>query len=608
MCETLSNISGDIKSIKKTILNRLENLYNFSVPRTKIINEELALELIDLTYDLNREIAIYLNRRGEVTNVSIGDHRTAELTETKGRKSTNRLSGIRCIHTHPNASSNLSNADLSSLKEMRFDLIMAIGVQENTQDENSSQLITDASFSYIHDYSNDQYELQVYGPLNLKRIYEIDFLELIEQAEKTLSKKVVSSNISIVERALLVGISSDKDYKDSLEELAKLTKTAGAIPVGAVIQSRSKPDVTFYIGKGKLQEVSLIAQEQDIDLIIFDEELSSSQKRNLTEALKRRIVDRTELILDIFAQRAHSYEGKLQVELAQLKYILPRLIGTGLVLSRQGAGIGTRGPGETKLEVDRRKIRNRISFLDSEIKDLEKRRQLQREQRIKNQTPIVSLVGYTNSGKSTLLNKLTNSNILAEDKLFATLEPNARKATLPSKKEVVFVDTVGFIKKLPHQLVASFKATLEEVSQADLLLHVIDLSNPIWQDQSDAVFVVLKELKSDNKPIITVFNKIDKLENPLILEKMSKVENSICISAKNDTNLDNLVLLVDEFFKQKDIDLTILIPHSQSHLISKLYEHANIKSTEYLAEGTLLDISLKRRFYDIYKDFIVGEK
>ncbi len=346
------------------------------------------------------------------------------------------------------------------------------------------------------------------------------------------------------EKALLVGVELSQQKQvpldESLEELSRLADTARAIVVGQMRQKRSRPDQKYFIGSGKVEELKIQAAAVQADLIIFDVDLSPSQGRNLETALEIKVIDRTELILDIFAQHARSREGQLQVELAQASFRLTRLTGQGSMMSRLGGGIGTRGPGETKLEVDRRYIRKRISDLNKEIEKVRQERNYRREKRRKSHLPVVAIVGYTNAGKSTLLNSLTQAGVLTRDKLFATLDTTMRRWSLGSHKIVLLADTVGFIRKLPHQLVAAFRATLEEVTEADILLHVVDASHPFYEDQISAVYAVLEELKSVSKPIITVFNKIDLLPKKVSKDILGKYQPSIAVSAVTQEGLDQL--------------------------------------------------------------------
>ena len=354
------------------------------------------------------------------------------------------------------------------------------------------------------------------------------------------------------EVAVLIGLrrphQSRWDAEDSLEELAQLAISAGATPAFRVLQERSLPNPRTLIGPGKAEEVRAICEE-GVDLVIFDDDLTGSQQRNLEGVLGRKVVDRTGLILDIFAQRARSREGKLQVELAQLKYLLPRLTGHGVELSQLGGGIGTRGPGETQLEVDRRRIRRRIVKIEEGLEKVRRHRALLRRHRQKRALPTAAVVGYTNAGKSSLLNALTHAALPVADKFFATLDPTLRKVRVPGGRNILLSDTVGFIRKLPHQLVAAFKATLEEVRASDFLLHVIDISHPDWQNQSQAVMAVLGELGAAAKPLINVYNKVDKLPHPEAVAFLARRPRSVVVSARTGAGLDDLKYAMAETLK-----------------------------------------------------------
>ena len=399
----------------------------------------------------------------------------------------------------------------------------------------------------------------------------------------------------IRERVILVGVDTEggETAERSLDELAELAATAGAEVTGRLIQTRECVHPATYIGRGKLIELKELLWETEATGIICDDELSSTQLGNLEEELDCKVLDRTLLILDIFAQRATTREGKIQVELAQLRYRATRLVGMRNSLSRLGGGIGTRGPGETKLEVDRRRIRDRIAYIKECIGKVKSVRTLHRAGRAKASVPTVSLVGYTNAGKSTLLNTLTNSDIYAQDQLFATLDPTTRQLDLPNKQQAILTDTVGFIQRLPHQLVAAFQSTLEEVVQSDVLLHVIDVSHELYKEQAAAVYQVLDELGAKDKTIITVYNKIDKLPpDSGLAERLSKEENSICISAKARYNLDGLLALIAENLKLKAVEESFLVPYSDSAAVGRLHDAGTVLEQEYLAEGTLLKVLL----------------
>ena len=598
-------IHGEISGIKKHILEKLESLYTYQLPIGQISTNELVTTMLDLTALINREIAVYITRRGKIVQVSVGDLKTVNLPEIEGRKSTQRLCGIRCIHTHPNGNSTLSNPDLSALKYMRFDLMMAVsGVGEEIN----------ASIAFLNgelDLNGDPI-LQGFGPTTLMEIQKINITYLLTMIDKKLGSHSGLETVETQEKAILAGLEitskkSDWTIEDSLNELKQLAETAGAEIIGRIIQKKDSPDNALFFGKGKLEEISLLIQEKNANLIIFDDELSPSQQRNLEQILGVKILDRTSLILDIFAQRARSHEGKLQVELAQLKYNLPRIGGQGLVLSRLGGGIGTRGPGETKLEVDKRKIRSRIYDIEKQIESIKKHRTLHRENRTASNIPTVALVGYTNAGKSTLLNMLTAADVLAEDKLFATLDPTTRKYTLANGQDILITDTVGFIQKLPHQLVSAFRATLEEVQSADLLLHVIDSSHINQEQQRTSVIAVLKELSSDTKPTINVFNKIDCLDNDNLLTRLLREENSIGISAKNQINLDKLTNKIEEFFAARHIEAKFLIPYEEGAIAAAIHNIGIVTSTEYAAEGTIIKAAIPVEEINKYKNYIMED-
>lgn len=408
------------------------------------------------------------------------------------------------------------------------------------------------------------------------------------------------------EKALLVALQLDKDNgwttEESLEELAQLAKTAGAEVAGNIIQRKDFPDTAYYLGQGKAAEVSVFCRAADIDLVIFDCELSPRQRRNLEEVINCKIIDRTELILDIFAQRARTREGKLQVEMAQLNYLLPRLTGKGTSLSRLGGGIGTRGPGETKLEADRRHIRRRTATIKAEIDLVAKHRRLHRQSR--RGLPLAVLVGYTNAGKSTILNRLTGADVLAEDKLFATLDPTVRKMHLPDNREILLGDTVGFIQNLPHHLVASFRATLEEVTTAQLLLHVVDVSHPKAEEQMQAVYKVLNSLNAAGKKMITVFNKTDRLATPHALARLLKVTpDSVSVSALSGEGLTELREKLTDCLQNRVIRYRFQIPYNRSDLIALVLAKGNILSQENIDTGIVFEVMLDKSLGDSLQDY-----
>ena len=405
------------------------------------------------------------------------------------------------------------------------------------------------------------------------------------------------------ESALLVGVDSgDFDCEESLSELAELAKTAGAEVQAKVTQKREKPDAATYIGRGRLEEIKDFCRDNETDLLIFDTELTPSQQRNIEDITGIRVIDRTELILDIFAARARSGEGKLQVELAQLKYSLPRLGGKGTSLSRLGGGIGTRGPGETKLETDRRHIRRRIKSLEDDLEALSKRRRIARARREKDGTQTVAIVGYTNAGKSTLMNTLTQAGVLAEDKLFATLDPTARALTLPDGRRVMLIDTVGFIRRLPHGLVEAFKSTLEEAATATLILNVCDASSPECAEHLDVTNRLLDELGCSGKPIIAVFNKCDVAPD---IGWLSAGLRSVKISALSGEGLDLLLEEIVKALPPTRKKVSLLLPYSMGSEAALLRSDGAVEKEEYREDGLFMTVMADINLLDKYKDYIV---
>jgi GTPase len=395
------------------------------------------------------------------------------------------------------------------------------------------------------------------------------------------------------ERALLIGLEqegvSKGDLRDSMEELAELANSAGAEVVNTVTQKLQKPTAPYYIGKGKAELIKESFKDQYVTSVIFDDELSPAQGRNLENLLSRKVLDRTQLILDIFAQRARSREGRLQIELAQLQYLLPRLTRMWTHLSRQTGGIGTRGPGETQLEVDRRRVQERIARLERELEGVRKVRTVQRQGRKRHQWPVAAVVGYTNAGKSTLLNLLTGADVVAENKLFATLDPTTRSLTLPNRQRLLLTDTVGFLRKLPHTLIESFKATLEEVVEADLLIHVVDLSHPRVDEHIEAVDTVVKELGAFGKQTLMVFNKIDALANDeMIGVYTSRFPGSVAISARKGTGVSGLVQALQDELGAWRLQSRFRIPLSESGLIAEIHRVGHVLELRYEGEFAVI--------------------
>lgn len=602
-------IYGNTEGLKKQVLTQLEAFYEEKMEEGQLLRWELALSLRDISDAIGREVSLYIDRKGTVTAVAVGSDRQVELPKLDNRRSSKRLSGIRCIHTHPAGAPRLSKVDLSALRDLRFDAMAALAWDTPSAEP---QL----SFGMITDLT-EQMEpvIQEFGVFTAKEAAKLPFGQAVHTIEKILAKKTGSHDLTEApERALLVSLSWGENKsrwtaEDSIQELGQLAETAGAVVVGRFLQSRPKPDPVYFIGKGKVQELSLFAQQEDVDLCIFDDDLSPAQQRNLEQALGTRVISRTDLILDIFAQRARTSEGKLQVELAQLQYTLPRIMGQGTSLSRLGGGIGTRGPGETKLEVDRRRIRDRITFLERQIQKMKKSRNQQGRARIKNQNKQVSLVGYTNAGKSTLLNALTHSDIYAKDQLFATLDPTTRQLDLPQQGHCTVTDTVGFIQRLPHQLVAAFKSTLEVVKEADLLVHVIDGSHPLYQEQAEAVYQVLQELGVMDKPILTVYNKMDKIPQfEGLRHRLEQHENTVCLSAKTGDGLPKLLEEISRMLGRRMRDIRLMIPYDKGSLVARLHAEATVLEESYGAKGTELNVRLEEALLAPYAPYEITEE
>lgn len=577
-------IHGNLTGIRESTLAELEKLYDAEFGRTDFLPDRLLNILVRYTDLLNREMLVYLGRDGTVLEIAIGNIGSIALPELHLRRNLDRLSGFRCIHTHPGGEARLSDVDLQALRLLRFDSMCAVGVGEGR--------CTGISAAFLGEMEYDNFSIVVKGPVKPGRIPQQLWLKEIELAEDRVKLAIEKGGIvEEAEKAMLIST----DSEESLDELASLAETAGAMVITRVIQNRQKPDSATYIGSGKAEELALVCQAMEIDLAILDDELTGAQQKNLENILGVRVIDRTALILDIFAQRAQSAEGKLQVELAQMKYRLPRLQGLGTVLSRLGGGIGTRGPGETRLEVDRRRIRRRIDDLEGQLREIKKQRDLRRARREKTGQTTVALVGYTNAGKSTLLNALSEADVLVEDKLFATLDPVMRQVELPENRRCLVVDTVGFIRKLPHQLVQAFRSTLEEALYADLLVVVSDYSSPEYASQRATVFEVLNDLGAGDKPILEALNKADRVNVTGVIEPA----DAILISAKEGRGLDALKAEISRRIAALRHRAELLIPYDKGGVLSLIHSKGQVLSEEYTDTGTkvvaLLDVAVYQR-------------
>lgn len=562
----MPEIHGNTEGIRKTVLDELTTLYDVQLEPGQFMPQDLLQSLCGYSASMNREIAVYITRFGEVADVLIGRADSIDLPDLRLRRGERRLSMVRCVHTHPRATGELSDVDVSALLSMRFDAMCAVGVSEDGRSTSVQCAFLDAeSEGHVR-----RTEL-----ISARRLPQEEWLAEIERTDAAYRAANPATRTGR-ERAVLVGIESE----ESLDELEELAKTAGAETVLRVLQKRPKPDPVFCVGKGKAEELSLRCQAAQADLVIFDEELSGVMQKNLEETLRLKVVDRTALILDIFAARASTREGKLQVEMAQLRYRSQRLLGQGLVLSRLAGGIGTRGPGESKLEVNRRRIRERLTDLERELEQIERQRGLRRQSREKNGVPIVALVGYTNAGKSTLFNRLTGADVYVENQLFATLDSVSRPIELPHGGKALLVDTVGFIRKLPHELVKAFRATLEEARLADVLIMVLDGADAQMEGRRRTVEEVLDSLGATEAPRVEAVNKCD-----LIAPDAQSLPGALYISASTGENVEKLLLRVESELEAGAQEVRLLIPFSRYALVSRLHAMGGVLEQRHSEEG-----------------------
>ena len=565
----MPEIHGNTEGIRKTVLDELTTLYDVQLEPGQFMPQDLLQSLCGYSASMNREIAVYITRFGEVADVLIGRADSIDLPDLRLRRGERRLSMVRCVHTHPRATGELSDVDVSALLSMRFDAMCAVGVSEDGRPTSVQCAFLDAeSEGHVR-----RTEL-----ISARRLPQEEWLAEIERTDAAYRAANPATRTGR-ERAVLVGIESE----ESLDELEELAKTAGAETVLRVLQKRPKPDPVFCVGKGKAEELSLRCQAAQADVVIFDEELSGVMQKNLEETLRLKVVDRTALILDIFAARASTREGKLQVEMAQLRYRSQRLLGQGLVLSRLAGGIGTRGPGESKLEVNRRRIRERLTDLERELEQIERQRGLRRQSREKNGVPVVALVGYTNAGKSTLFNRLTGADVYVENQLFATLDSVSRPIELPHGGKALLVDTVGFIRKLPHELVKAFRATLEEARLADVLIMVLDGADAQMEGRRRTVEEVLDSLGATEAPRVEAVNKCD-----LIASDAQFLPGALYISASTGENVEKLLLRVESELEAGAQEVRLLIPFSRYALVSRLHAMGGVLEQRHSDEGVEL--------------------
>jgi GTP-binding protein HflX len=558
-------IYGNIQGLKSSYSKQLQRLYEQQQPGDRLITSEFAEQLAAISTEIHQPVCCYINRRGQVIRVAVGTPAQTQLSPQElPRHGVQRLGGIRCVATQLKGAIP-DTAALTAMARQRLDALVLLIPSSNEEGQQDDTIPSSVQEAFLAHLVPDRESPWVVSPsMSLDELTEQDFDDLVGEWEKEFKAAgFETSQFQEIktgrDRVLLIGLMTEdmspQRFQDSLEELARLVESAGGEVVETVQQKRSRPHPQTVVGQGKIEEITLRAHKHGANLIVFNRDISASQARNLETEIGIRVVDRTEVILDIFAQRAQSQAGKLQVELAQLEYMLPRLRGRGQEMSRLGGGIGTRGPGETKLETERRTIQRRIAQLQQEVNQLQAHRARLRQQRQQQEVPSIAVVGYTNAGKSTLLNVLTHAEVYTADQLFATLDPTTRKLVVmePETQErqtLLVTDTVGFIHELPPALMDAFRATLEEVTEADALLHVVDLSHPAWESHIRSVEEVLKEMPTLPGKALIAFNKIDRVDSGTLTLAQTKYPEAAFISATQRLGLETLrqrlVKLLDE--------------------------------------------------------------
>ncbi len=565
MVKPIETIYGNLQGLKSSYIKQLQRLYEKRLPGDRLITPEFAQDLSTISTEIHHPVCAYINRRGQIVRVAVGTPEKTQIPPQElPRHGAERLSGIRCIATQLKGETP-DTAALTAMAQQRLDALVLLIPTSNATEGRDGEVTGDVKEAYLaHLVPDLETPWLVSPPLSLDDLTEEDFDALVDEWEAEFSEEgIETSRLHEVEskgdRVLLVGLmtedTSPQRFQDSLDELTRLVESAGGEVVELVQQKRSHPHPQTVVGQGKIEEIALRAHKHGANLVVFDRDISASQARNLEAEIGIRVVDRTEVILDIFAQRAQSQAGKLQVELAQLEYMLPRLRGRGQGMSRLGGGIGTRGPGETRLETERRIIQRRIAQLQQEVNQLQAHRSRLRQQRQQREIPSIAVVGYTNAGKSTLLNVLTHAEVYTADQLFATLDPTTRKLVITDpetqeRKSVLLTDTVGFIHELPPPLMDAFRATLEEVTEANALLHVVDLSHPAWQDHIRSVMDVLDEMPAIPGKALIAFNKVDRVDSDTLAVAQQAYPEAVFISATQRLGLETLrqrlVQLIDQ--------------------------------------------------------------
>lgn len=591
-------ISGNIAGVRDSVLQRLELLFEVKTDKHVLADRQIIEEIASVTSILNREVSVALDRRGNVVEIAIGDSHTVKLPKVEQDK--RGLAGVRIIHTHPNSSSRLSDVDISALLSLKLDAMIALGVYEGQ--------VRNVTLGFCN-YISETVTYQMTDEWLLEEALAYDVIAHIQEVEKNIRSHFKDIDNEI-DQAIVVGT----DTENSLMELIELAHACEIEVSGKFFQKRQTADAKYFIGSGKVSELSLERQVLQANIIIFDDELTGVQLRNLENSLGCRVIDRTMLILEIFARRAKTREAKMQVLIARLKYQRSRLSGHGVEMSRLGGGIGAKGSGETKLELDRRKIRDLIHHYEQELKKIESVQSIQKQKRQKSNIPQVALVGYTNVGKSTLRNLIIDlynddktiqkEHVLSQDMLFATLNTTVRTFLLPDKRVASLVDTVGFIRKLPHDLVESFQSTLSEVIDADLIVHVVDSASDEAKEQMIAVNAVLEELHCQDKKQLVVFNKCDiATEDQLTALKTSELVESVQISAKNQYGLDQFLQKMTELLPHPYVQLTLRIPYAQADKLSDIYRDCTILETIHDEIGMIFEVTMSQKMVGKYQMF-----
>jgi GTPase len=548
---SIETIYGQLQGLKSSHLKQLQRLYHQRLPGDCLATPEFAQRLAAISTEISQPVCAYINRRGQVIRVGVGTVRQTQIPPSElPRYGAERLSGIRCVATQLKLEAP-SESTLTAMALQRLDALVMLTLSGGGFERRGGGATGYVKETYLaHLVPHPEATWTVSPPLTLDVLAQQNFLDLTEGLEEEFRREFVAQQVDVGrDRVLLIGLMTDRAnaqrFQDGLVEVARLVETAGGEVLQVLRQKRSSPHPQTVVGEGKVEEIALAAQTVGANLIVFDRDLSPTQVRNLELQIGIRVVDRTEVILDIFAQRAQSGAGKLQVELAQLEYMLPRLTGRGRAMSRLGGGIGTRGPGETKLETERRAIQRRITRLQQEVNQLQAHRSRLRQQRQHQDVPSIAIVGYTNAGKSTLLNALTSAEVYTADQLFATLDPTTRRLVINDSRTqqsmaIVMTDTVGFIHDLPPSLVDAFRATLEEVTEADALLHVVDLSHPAWQNQIRSVMQILSEMPITPGPALLAFNKIDQVDSDTLAFAQEEFPQAVFFSAGERLGLETL--------------------------------------------------------------------